>query len=72
MLGELRLKGFVPEHRVGAIYSPAGLHLRAETPAEIAFSIIAEAQAVLCGGEGGFLRSRGAGIHEQLAKDGTP
>ena len=40
-----------------------GLDIGAETPSEIAFSIIAEIKAVLRGREGGLLRNRKGSIH---------
>jgi xanthine/CO dehydrogenase XdhC/CoxF family maturation factor len=45
------------------LYAPAGLDIGAETPAEIAFSIVAEIRAVLAGREGGLLRNRNVAIH---------
>ena len=45
------------------LFAPAGLHLAAETPEEIALSIIAEIQAVFAGGTGKHLRDCKAPIH---------
>jgi xanthine dehydrogenase accessory factor len=45
------------------LFAPAGLHLGAEMPEEIALSIIAEIQAVFAGGTGQCLRDRKAAIH---------
>jgi xanthine dehydrogenase accessory factor len=45
------------------LFAPAGLHLAAETPEEIALSIIAEVQAVFAGGTGQHLRDRKTPIH---------
>lgn len=45
------------------LFAPAGLHLAAETPEEIALSIIAEIQAVFAGGTAQHLRDRKAPIH---------
>ena len=48
------------------VYNPVGLDVAAETPEEIALSIIAEIQAVIGGGEGGFLRDRAGSIHTPI------
>jgi xanthine/CO dehydrogenase XdhC/CoxF family maturation factor len=45
------------------LYSPAGLDMGANSPAEIALSIIAEMRAVLDGRRGGMLRERRGSIH---------
>jgi xanthine/CO dehydrogenase XdhC/CoxF family maturation factor len=45
------------------LYSPAGLDVGANSPAEIALSIIAEMRAVLDGRRGGSLRERRGSIH---------
>jgi xanthine dehydrogenase accessory factor len=60
----------------GQLYAPAGLDIGAETPAEIALSIVTEIRAVLAAREGGPLRNRKGAIHakphEQSAGVGWP
>jgi xanthine dehydrogenase accessory factor len=48
---------------LGQLYAPAGLDIGADTPAEVACSIVAEINAVLSGREGGLLRKRKGPIH---------
>jgi xanthine/CO dehydrogenase XdhC/CoxF family maturation factor len=48
------------------LYSPAGLDIGANAPAEIALAIIAEMRAVLYGRRGGMLRERQGSIHGSL------
>lgn len=50
------------------LFAPAGLHLSAETPSEIALSVVAEIQAVLTKASGLSLRERRAPIHTPLAQ----
>jgi xanthine dehydrogenase accessory factor len=45
LLDQLREDGF-PREKVAAVHSPIGLDIKAETPAEIAVSILAELVAV--------------------------
>jgi xanthine/CO dehydrogenase XdhC/CoxF family maturation factor len=45
------------------LYSPAGLDVGANSPAEIALAIVAEMRAVLDGRRGGMLRERRGSIH---------
>ena len=51
-----------------SVHSPVGLDLGAETPDEIALSIVAEISAVASGREGGMLRQRSGPIHERPAQ----
>jgi xanthine/CO dehydrogenase XdhC/CoxF family maturation factor len=46
------------------IHGPVGLDIGAETPDEIALSVVAEIQAVLSGRAGGSLRERRAPLHD--------
>lgn len=66
MLDDIQLDGVeVPEHFLQKIYGPAGLEIGAETPEEIAISIIAEIQAVITETPGGMLRQKQAVIHNR-------
>jgi len=47
-------------------FAPAGLHFAAESPEEIALSIVAEIQCVFAGGTAEHLRSRNAPIHDAV------
>ncbi|WP_395739200.1 XdhC family protein [Prosthecobacter sp.] len=48
------------------LFAPAGLHLGAETPEEIALSIVTEIQCVFASGTAQQLRHRSAPIHQAL------
>lgn len=48
------------------LYAPIGLDIGAESPDQIALSILAEIQTVLAGRKGGFLRDRDLPIHDPL------
>ena len=48
------------------IFGPAGLHLAAESPEEIALAIAAEVQSVFAGGSGERLRERRTPIHQPV------
>lgn len=65
LLGALAERGIEPDaERLACVFGPVGLDLGAETPEEIALSILAEIRAVLGGRRGGFLRERDAPLHE--------
>lgn len=67
MLDELAQKGMpVSEEDQQRIYSPIGLDLGAETPDEIALSIISEIQAIHQGRKGGSLKEKQGFIHERV------
>ncbi len=64
MLDELRQEGMqLDEAMLSKVHGPTGLEIGAETPAEIALSIIAEIQAVIEGKNGGMLKYKPDVIH---------
>jgi xanthine dehydrogenase accessory factor len=64
MLEELKEDGIeLTNAQLANIYGPSGLDIGAETPGEIALSILAEIKAVLAGKQGSPLRSNADVIH---------
>nr|WP_282097944.1 XdhC family protein [Sinomicrobium weinanense] len=68
MFGELREEGLDVPEAPENIFSPAGLDIGAETPEEIALSIVSEIKAVFTGREGRSLRDHDGRIHEEGKK----
>jgi xanthine/CO dehydrogenase XdhC/CoxF family maturation factor/GTP:adenosylcobinamide-phosphate guanylyltransferase len=64
LLAALRKEMTVSREQIARIYAPVGLDIGAETPEEIALSIMAEIHAVTTGRSGGFLRQRSGRIHK--------
>ena len=66
MLDELREEGIhVNDEQLKNIYGPSGLDIGAETPEEIALSILSEIKAVLSGRGGESLRRNADAIHQR-------
>lgn len=65
MLDELKEDGIaLSDDRLSRIYAPVGLDIQADTPSEIALSILSEIQAVLKGAQVSHLRERDGAIHD--------
>lgn len=71
LLEELRQIGTQPTlEQMHRLYAPIGLDIGADTPEEIALSIIAGIQAVITNRLGNQLRERKGSIHEPVSKRG--
>ncbi len=66
LLEKLREEGFTPTaQQLARLHAPTGLNIGAESPEELALSILSEIQAFLNGRSGGFLRDHSGPIHGQ-------
>lgn len=66
MLDDLKADGIVPTpEQLTRVFAPVGLDLGADSPAEIALSILAEIQAVTSHTDGSRLRERTGPIHKR-------
>ena len=64
LLEKVRESGFTPSAKqLERLHGPIGLNIGAESPEEIALSVLSEIQAFLNGRGGGFLRDHGGPIH---------
>ncbi len=71
LLEELRqIRTHLTREQIHRFYAPVGLDIGADTPEEIALSIIAGIQAVISNRLGNQLRERKGSIHEQVSKHG--
>lgn len=68
LLEKLRETGYSPTgQQLGRLHSPIGLNIGAESPEEIALSILAELQAFISSRSGGFLSNHAGPIHGEEA-----
>jgi len=66
MLDDMKAEDFIPDDSMmSRVFGPAGLEIDAETPEEIALSIIAEIQVVFGKKPGGMLRDKADVIHSR-------
>jgi xanthine dehydrogenase accessory factor len=67
LLEELSAEGVrLTNAQLTRLHSPIGMDIGAETPEEIALSIIAEVKTAFANRSGGFLRDRNAPIHDEV------
>lgn len=67
LLEDLHSQGVVyTQEQLSRLYAPVGIDIGADTPVEIALSIVAEIQAVLANRSGGLLKDRVGPIHYQF------
>ena len=65
LLDQLRREGCaISSAELARLHAPIGIDIGAETPAEVALSIVAEIRAVDAGHAAGFLRDRAVPIHD--------
>lgn len=73
MLQELQEEGFtITAQQQQRIYGPTGLDIGAETPQEIALSILSEIKTVFAQTQGHLLRSRKGSIHQRNTRVSQP
>jgi xanthine/CO dehydrogenase XdhC/CoxF family maturation factor len=64
LLEKVRESGFTPSAKqLERLHGPVGLNIGAESPEEIALSVLSEIQAFVNGRSGGFLRDHSGPIH---------
>jgi len=70
LLQDLLNVGVAPDSKtLGRLHAPVGIDIGAETPEEIALSVVAEIRAVLAGRCGGLLRDQAGPIHQHSKPD---
>jgi xanthine/CO dehydrogenase XdhC/CoxF family maturation factor len=73
LLAEIRAGGgCLTASQLARLHGPVGIDIGAETPEEIALSVVAEIKAACEGRRAGYLRDRDAPIHEEHAAPAAP